>query len=80
MTTIYIIRGGGQKIRQNIQIGLPTTYSVDNNSDWVEKAKCNSSDSYTNAIWADDFETIQRLANDWAGEEIELIEESGDAE
>ena len=74
MATIYVINGGGQKIRQNVQMGISTEYHVDNNSDWAEKSKVFGSDSFTNAIWAEDLETIQRWANDWAGEEVELIE------
>lgn len=74
MATIYVIKGGGQKIRQNVQMGIENEYHVNHNSDWPENAKCSGADSFTNAMWAEDFETIQRWANDWAGEEVELIE------
>lgn len=72
---IYQIIGGGQRVRQNIDLGLDTTYKVVENSDWVEKAKCNGQDSFTNVLWATDFETIQRWANDWAGKKVDLVKE-----
>ena len=74
MTTIFKIIGGGQKVRQNVQLGLPTEFIKVKNSDWVEKSKCNGQSNFTNVMWSDDLDSLQRWANEWAGSEVELIE------
>jgi len=73
MATIYVIKGGGQKIRQNIQMDIATEYHVNQNSNWPNIAKASGSDSFTNVIWSTDLKTLQKWANDWAGEVVELI-------
>lgn len=74
MTTIFKIIGGGQRVRQNVQLGQPTFYVKVENSDWVEKAQCSGQSNYTGVMWADDIETLKRWANEWAGQDVELIE------
>ena len=73
-STIYLIQGGGQRVRQNTQMGLKTTYQVKQNSDWPAKSQATGCDSFTHAMWSTDLESLQRWANEWAGEEIELHE------
>lgn len=73
---IFIINGGGQYVRQGSDFNLPVYFEIVENSDWPVKAKCFGQDSYTNVMWATDFETLQRWANDWAGKKIELIEKT----
>lgn len=74
MSKIYVINGGGQKIRQNVEMGIATAYHVNENSNWPEVSKVSGCDSFTNTMWSEDLETLQRWANDWAGQEVELIE------
>lgn len=73
MKTIFKIIGGGQKIRQNIQIEIHTEVIKIENSDYVEKSKAHGCDSFTHIMWATDIETLQRWANEWAGEDVKLI-------
>lgn len=75
MNTIYQIIGGGQRVRQNTELGQKTKYKIVENSDFVEKAQCDGNDSFTNTIWSTNFDNIQRWANDWAGEKVELIKD-----
>lgn len=75
MATIYKIMGGGQKVQRNVRAGLPTKYIKVENSDWVETCGCNGQDFATNAMWCTDLEYLQRWANEWAGCEVELVEE-----
>lgn len=70
--TIYLIIGGGQRVRQNVEQGSQTEYQKIENSDWPDKAQCEGQNHFTNALWATDFETVQRWANEWAGEDVEL--------
>lgn len=72
MATIFKINGGGQRIRQNIQFGLPIEVITVENSDYPEKSKADGCDSYTNEIWATNLDWVQNWANDWAGKEVEL--------
>ena len=73
MTTIFKIIGGGQRVLQNAQLGLPVEFVVEN-SDWVEKARCHGQNRFTNVMWSTDFDTLKRWAKEWAGSEIELVE------
>jgi len=73
MEAIYKIIGGGQKVKQNVEFGIQTEY-IKEDSDWPEKAKCQGQDSYTNVMWHTDLDTLQKWANEWAGQEVELIE------
>jgi hypothetical protein len=75
MSTIYQIIGGGQRVRQNVDLGLKTNYKVVEISDFVEKAKCHGQDSFTNMMWSTSFSNIQKWANDWAGETVTLVQE-----
>lgn len=81
MATIYKITGGGQKVRENVQAGIPTGYVRDDHSDRVEKSGCEGQDFSTGVMWATDLETLQRWADGWAGCEVRLVEASkkGDA-
>lgn len=74
MATIYKIIGGGQKVLQNVQAGVPTEYVKVENSDWTGKQDRNGQDSSTNIMWCTDLEILQRWADDWAGCEVELVE------
>jgi hypothetical protein len=74
MKTIYVINGGGQRIRQNTRMNMPTEYIVSDDKSWAESSGVSGVDSYTGAMWNTDFETLQRWANDWAEKEVELIE------
>lgn len=75
MATIYKIMGGGQKVQRNTQAGLPAKYIKVENSDWVETCGCTGQDFATNYMWSIDLEDLQRWANEWAGCEVELVEE-----
>lgn len=72
MSKIYIFKGGGQRARQNAELGHPFVYEVDNNSNWAETSKQSGQTSFTNAIWNEDFETFKRDIEEWAGEDVEL--------
>lgn len=74
MATIYQIIGGGQRVRQNAELGLKTKYQIIENSDWVEKTKTHGQDFFTNTMWSTNLSTLQRWANDWAGKKVELIQ------
>lgn len=50
MATIYKIIGGGEKVLQNVQAGVPTEYIKVENSDWAEKRDCNGQDFSTNIM------------------------------
>ena len=52
MSTIFKIIGGGQRIRQNTELGLKINYQIVENSDWIEKAQCHGQDSFTNTMWS----------------------------
>ena len=73
METIYKIIGGGQKVKQNLEFGIQTEY-IKEESDRPEKAKCAGQDNYTNVMWHTDLCKLQKWANDWAGQEVELVE------
>lgn len=77
MTTIYKILGGGQKVQENAQSGIPTGYIRVENSDWVEKCGCCGQDFFAGTMWTTDLETLQRWADDWAGCETDLVETKG---
>ncbi|MGR4860076.1 hypothetical protein ABLT32_13710 [Bacteroides pyogenes] len=72
--TIYVIRGGGQRVQQDARYNLPVEYEVINDSDWVEECGCVGQDHYANTMWSTEFEDIQKWSNEWAGKEVELIE------
>jgi len=75
MSTIFKIIGGGQRIRQNTELGLKINYQIVENSDWIEKAQCHGQDSFTNTMWSTSFDNLQSWANDWAGQQVELIKD-----
>lgn len=77
MATIYKIIGGGQKVQQDVQMGLDTGYIKVTNSDWVEKTGCHGQDFSTDIMWSDDLEYLQRWADAWAGCEVKLVEVTG---
>jgi len=72
-TTIYKIIGGGQRVRQNSDLGLDTTYEVVENSDYVEKAGCHGQDFFANTMWSTSLDNLQRWANEWAGKKVKLV-------
>jgi hypothetical protein len=72
METIYFIIGGGQRVRQNVDLGQPTEIIKEENSDFVEKCKCHGADSFTNVMWSTDIDSVKRWARDWAGKEVEF--------
>ena len=74
MATIYKITGGGQRVQQNVQMGLDTEYKKVENSDWVEKCGCDGQDFATTIMWCTNLETLQRWANTWAGCKVRLVE------
>jgi|WetSurMetagenome_2_1015567.scaffolds.fasta_scaffold04315_7 hypothetical protein len=74
MKTIYVIKGGGQRIRQNTECGIATEYLVLEDLNYVRNFYCSGKDSFTNDIWSEHFVDIQRWADDWAGEEVKLVE------
>jgi hypothetical protein len=64
---VYMVSGGGQKIRQNEDYGNSTVIILkDSNCDWVKKAKCNGQNSFTNYLWADDLEMVKKWAMEWS--------------
>lgn len=71
-TTIYVIVGGGQKIRENIHYSQPIKYQTVEDSDWPVLAKCHGVDTYAGDMWSTDLETLQRWANEWAGKKIKI--------
>ncbi|WP_291866619.1 hypothetical protein [Maribacter sp.] len=73
MQDIYVIKGGGQRVARNVESGIEVEYEVIKNSDYVEKSKASGVDSFTGQMWSADLETLQSWANQWAGEEVELI-------
>jgi hypothetical protein len=72
MNTIYLIKGGGQRVRQNRDLGIPTHYEVVEDSDRCDLALCIGQNFFANDMWSEDLEDIQRWANEWAGEEVIL--------
>lgn len=72
MSKVYLFIGGGQKVRQLIELGQQLTYEVDHDSDLPEKSGVSGSSSFTNSIWHTDFDSFKRSIEDWAGEEVEL--------
>ena len=74
METIYKIIGGGQRVIQDVQTGVPTKYIKVDNSDWVEVKGCRGQDFSTHMMWCTDLERLQQWANGWAGCEVELVE------
>lgn len=76
MSTIYkIIGGGGQRVLQNVQNGVPTKYQVIHDSDYIEKCGCNGQNFATSYIWSDDLERLQAWCDEWAGCPVELVED-----
>lgn len=77
MRKTFIIRGGGQAVQQFAQktifnkMRYPLIVEV-KETDWPIKARCEGQNNYTNAIWATDLDTVQRWADEWAGEEVKL--------
>ncbi len=74
METIFKIIGGGQKVQQNVQHGLSTEFERVDQSDWTEKSLSSGSNSFTNVMWSTDLNNLQSWANEWAGQEAELVE------
>ncbi|MBR8720195.1 hypothetical protein IX307_001381 [Bacteroides pyogenes] len=72
--TIYVIRGGGQRVQQDARYNIPVEYEVIHESSWVEECGCVGQDHFTNAMWSTELEDIQKWSNEWAGKEVELIE------
>jgi hypothetical protein len=72
MNTIYVIKGGGQRVRQNRDIGVPTLYEVFEDSDYCDLALCIGQNFFANDMWSEDIDTLQRWANEWAGEKLIL--------
>lgn len=75
MATVYIIDGGGQRIRENASLGIDTYYKVEDN-DFEEQSKSYGCDAYTGKMWANDLDTLQKWANSWAGKEVNLKEQN----
>lgn len=76
MSKIYIFKGGGQRAKQNAELGRDFIYEIDNNSNWAETSGQSGQTSFTNSIWNEDFETFKKDIEEWAGQEVELICES----
>lgn len=74
LRTCYIIHGGGQKIRQYAELGMPVPYIVEEN-DWASSSGVSGSDSYTGPIWAGSFEELKEMAEEWTDDEFDLVED-----
>lgn len=72
MSKVYLFPGGGQKVRQLVELGQELTYEIDHDSDFPEKAGVAGCDSFTNTIWHTDFDSFKSMIEEWAGEEVEL--------
>lgn len=72
MSKVYIFPGGGQKVRQVVDLGHQLTYEIDHDSDLPEKAGVVGSSSFTNTIWDTDFDRFKSVIEEWAGEEVGL--------
>lgn len=67
---IFVIKGGGQYVRQQYESGQTVFYELIE-ADWPEKAKCTGQNHYT-TIWSTDFESLQKWADEWAGAPVKL--------
>lgn len=72
MSKVYLFPGGGQKVRQLVELGQELTYEIDHDSDLPEKAGVSGYDSFTNTIWHTDFDSFKSMIEEWAGKEVEL--------
>lgn len=72
MSKVYKFPGGGQKVRQLVNLGQKLTYEIDHETDFPEKAGVAGSSSFTNTIWDTDFDRFKSIIEEWAGQEVEL--------
>lgn len=56
----------GQRIRQMQNKGINHIVVEKKETDFIFKSKCFGADSFTQKMWASDFETIKRWAKEWA--------------
>ncbi|MGR4857888.1 hypothetical protein ABLT32_02145 [Bacteroides pyogenes] len=78
--TIYVIKGGGQRVRENSQRNYRTEYLEIYESSWCEQTKVAGQNSFTGCMWSTDLEDIQRWSNEWAGKEVDLFKREIDDE
>ena len=72
MTTTYHAQSG-QKTRQNQDAGINQVIIERRETDYVERTGSYGSDSYTNEMWADEVETIERWCKAWAHYPEDLV-------
>lgn len=68
----YIIKGGGQYVRQCVENGAPVEYIV-KSTNYKNETGC-SAYSMLTFIWALSLDDLKEQIKDWTDEEIELIE------
>ena len=69
MKKIYILEGGGQRVRQDG--GDTFYYKIVENSDWPEKSRACGQSHYT-LIWNTDFTSFKKEVESWAGRRVKL--------
>ena len=69
MKKIYILEGGGQRVRQNV--GDTFYYLIVESSDWPEKSQSCGQSNYTR-IWDTDFTSFKKEVEAWAGRRVKL--------
>lgn len=68
----YIIKGGGQYVRQCVENGTPVEYIV-KSTNYKNETEC-SAYSMLTFIWALSLDDLKEQIKDWTDEEVELIE------
>ena len=68
----YIIKGGGQYVRQCVEHGTPVEYIV-KATNYKNETAC-SAYSMLTFIWALSLDDLKEQIKDWTDEEVELIE------
>lgn len=71
MSKIYILEGGGQKVRQNINM-REFYYKIVENSDWPEKSQSAGQSGYT-LIWDTSFDSFKKEVRAWVGKRVKLF-------